>query len=101
MPTRVCMCACVYSCTQDTEATVCDLQVPQVDPEVVGGDVGLEVGVDGDGVDVVGVCVAEDTPRRRLHHQVHGLQHGHLERERQRERETERERERFMLHTYI
>lgn len=55
---------------KDTEALVGDLQVPQVDPEVVGGDVGLEVRVHRDGVDVVGVGVTEHTPRCCLHHQI-------------------------------
>ena len=53
---------------KDTEAAVGDLQVPQVDPEVICGDVRLEVGVDRDGVDVVGVGVGEYSAWRGLHH---------------------------------
>lgn len=63
---------------EDTEATVGDLQVPQVHPEVVGGDERLKVRVDRDGVDVVGVGIAEHTSGCSLNHQVHRLQHGHL-----------------------
>lgn len=69
---------CRFPSEKDTEAAVGDLQVPQVHPEVVGGDERLEVGVDGDGVDVVGVRIAENASGRRLDHQVHGLQHWHL-----------------------
>lgn len=58
---------------KDTEAAVRDVQVPEVDPQVIGRHVGLVVGVDGDGVDVVGVGVGEHSPRTHLHHQVHGL----------------------------
>lgn len=67
-----------FSSGKDTEAAVGDLQVPQVHPEVVGGDERLEIGVDGDRVDVVGVRIAENASGRRLDHQVHGLQHRHL-----------------------
>lgn len=63
---------------QDTEAAVGDLQVPQVDAQVVGGQVRLVVAVYRDGVDVVSVSVCEHTPRARLHHQVHGPEHGYL-----------------------
>ena len=64
--------------SEDTETPVGDLQVPQVDSQIVCGHVGLVVAVDGDGVDVVGVCVGEHPPRSSLHHQVHGPQHGDL-----------------------
>lgn len=63
---------------EDTEAAIGDLQIPQVYPEVIGGDERLKVRVDRDGVDVVGVCVAEYTPGCSLNHQIHGLQHWHL-----------------------
>lgn len=63
---------------EDTEATVGDLQVPQVHPEVVSGDERLKVRVDRDGVDVVGVGIAEHTSGCSLNHQVHRLQHWHL-----------------------
>lgn len=65
--------------TKDTEAAVGDVQVPEVDPQVIGWHVGLVVGVDRDGVDVVGVGVGEHSPGAHLHHQVHGLQHRNLE----------------------
>jgi hypothetical protein len=38
-------------------------EVPQVDPEVVGRDVGLTVGVERDRVDVIGMGVGENLPR--------------------------------------
>lgn len=63
---------------KDTEAAIGDLQVPQVHPEIVSRDERLEVGVDRDGVDVVGVGVAEHPSGCSLNHQVHGLQHRHL-----------------------
>lgn len=65
--------------TKDTEAAVRDVQVPEVDPQVVRWHVGLVIRVDRDGVDVVGVGIGEHPPRANLHHQVHGLQHRHLE----------------------
>ena len=64
----------------DVEGLVGDLHVPQVDAEVVGREVRLAVRVDADRVDVVGVRVGEDAPRRRLHHQFHRFQHGNLPR---------------------
>lgn len=57
---------------KDTEAAVGDVQVPEVDPQVIGWHVGLVVGVDRDGVDVVGVGVGKHSPGAHLHHQVHG-----------------------------
>lgn len=69
---------CRFVSGKDTEAAVGDLQVPQVHPEVVSRDERLEVGVDRDGVDVVGVRIAENASGRCLNHQVHGLQHWHL-----------------------
>ena len=68
----VCVFVCVRVCEKDTEAAVRDLQVPEVDSEVVRGDEGLQVGVDGDGVDVVGVSVTEHPSGCGLNHQVHG-----------------------------
>lgn len=65
--------------TKDTEAAISDVQMPEVDPQVIGWHVGLVVGVDRDGVDVVGVGVGEHSPRAHFHHQVHWLQHRHLE----------------------
>lgn len=59
---------------KDTEAAVRDVQVPEVDPQVIRRHVGLVVGVDRDGVDMVGVGVGEHSARTHLHHQVHGLQ---------------------------
>lgn len=43
-----------------TEALVADVEIPEVDAEVVGGDVGFLVRVDGDGVYVVCVGVGVD-----------------------------------------
>lgn len=40
-----------------TETLVTDIQVPQIDPEVIGRNVSLLVRVDRDGVYVVSVCV--------------------------------------------
>lgn len=68
---------------KDTEAPVGDFQVPEVDAEVVCRQVRGVVAVDGDGVDVVGVCVGEHPPGSGLHHQVHGPKHGHLQDEEQ------------------
>lgn len=65
--------------SEDTEAAVGDVQMPEVDPQVIGWHVGLVVGVDGDGVDVVGVGVGEHSARAHLHHEVHRLQHRHLD----------------------
>ncbi len=62
----------------NVEALVGDLHVPEVDAQVVGGEVRLRVRVDGDGVDVVRVGVGEDAARRGLHHQLHWLQHRNL-----------------------
>lgn len=63
---------------QDTEASVGEVQVPQIDPEVIGRQIRLVVTVDGDGVDVVGVSVGVNPPRTRLHHQIHRLEHWNL-----------------------
>lgn len=68
--------------SKDTEAAVGDVQIPEVDPEVIGWHVGLIVGVDGDGVDVISVSVGKHSPRGHLHHQIHGFQHGNLEKTR-------------------
>lgn len=54
------------------------LEVPQVDTQVVCTEVGLLVGVDTDGVDVVGVRVGEYPARRRFHHELHRLDYRHL-----------------------
>lgn len=63
---------------KDTEAAVRDAQVPHIDAEVIGRQVGLPVAVDRDGVDMVGVSVGEDSPGSNLYHQVCRLQHRHL-----------------------
>jgi hypothetical protein len=49
----------------NVEALVADVEVPQVDPEVVGGYVGLAVRVYGDRVDVVGMGVGVHFARNR------------------------------------
>ena len=46
-----------------TKALVTDVQVPQVDPQIVSGDVCLAVRVDGDRVDVVSMRVGVDLAR--------------------------------------
>lgn len=71
--------ACTLKPTNDTEAAVCDVQMPEVDPQVISRHVGLIVRVDRDGVDVVGVSVGKYSPGAHLHHKVHRLQHRHLE----------------------
>ncbi len=63
---------------KDTEASVCDLQVPQVDPQVIGGHKCFIVAVDRDGVDVVCVRIGKHSPRCGINHEVHGPQHWHL-----------------------
>lgn len=77
---------------EDTEAAVSDLQIPQVHSEVIGGYEGLEVRVHGDGVDVVGVGVAEHSPGCGFDHQIHRLQHRHLERGSEKKQQTETKR---------
>ena len=63
---------------KDTEAFVVDLQMPEVDAQVVGGEERLLVGVDADGVDVIHVGVAELPPRTRIHRQPHRRPPRHL-----------------------
>lgn len=41
----------------NVEALILNVQVPQVDAQIVAADEGLTVTVDGDAVDVVGMCV--------------------------------------------
>lgn len=65
---------------KDTEALIRDLQVPQVDPEVVGRQIRLLVAVHRYGVDVVSVGVGEDAAGGGLHHQLHGSHRGHTQR---------------------
>jgi len=55
---------------KDTEALIAEGQVPQVDAKVVGRDERLLVAVDGQWVDMVGVCIGVDAPRAGLHHGV-------------------------------
>lgn len=55
---------------EDTEATICDAQVPHVDAEVIRGQIGLPIAVDGDGVDVVSMSISEDPPGTDLYHKV-------------------------------
>lgn len=47
-------------CRVHTKAPIADVQVPQVYPEVVGRDECFLVGVNGDRVNMVGVCVGVD-----------------------------------------
>ncbi len=64
---------------KDTEASIGDIQMPHVDPEIISRQISLAIAIDWDGVDVVGVAVGKDSPRPYLHHQVSGLQDRHLE----------------------
>lgn len=43
-----------------TEAPITDVQIPEIYPEIVGGNECLLVGIDGDGMDVVGMGVGVD-----------------------------------------
>jgi hypothetical protein len=52
-----------YHIEQLTETLITDVQIPEVDPEVICGDVRLLVGINGDGVDVISVCVGVNFPR--------------------------------------
>jgi hypothetical protein len=51
-----------YHREQLTETLITDVQIPEVDPEVVCGDVRLLVGINGDGVDVISVCIGVNFP---------------------------------------
>lgn len=55
---------------KDTEALVSSLQIPQVYSEVVCGQIRAIITIDSNGVDVVGVCVAEDATRHGLYGDV-------------------------------
>jgi hypothetical protein len=46
-----------------TEALVADVQVPEVDPQVIRGDVGLLIRVDGDRVYMVCMSIGVHLPR--------------------------------------
>lgn len=77
-----------FSCSQpteqwpkDTKTSVCDFQVPQVDPQVVCRQVSFIVTIDGDGIDVIRVGIGKYPPWAGLHHQVHRPEHWHLQRE--------------------
>lgn len=56
---------------QDTEAAICDIEIPQVDPQVISWQVSLTVAVNADGVNVIGMSISEHTPWRRFHQQIH------------------------------
>lgn len=53
-----------------TKALVADIEVPQVDAQVVGGDVRLGIRVDRNRVDVVGVSVGIDLSGHSGHNRV-------------------------------
>jgi hypothetical protein len=55
-----------------TEALVADVQVPEVDAQVIGRDVGLSIRVDRDGVDVVGMGIGVDLSRNSSSDRVVG-----------------------------
>ena len=40
-----------------TETLIAYIQVPQVDPQIVGRDIGFLIRIDGDGVYVIGVSI--------------------------------------------
>lgn len=56
---------------EDTEAAVSDVEMPQVNSQVISGQVCLTVAVDTDGVDVICMCVSKNTPWGRLHQEIH------------------------------
>lgn len=56
------------SLSKDTEAAVCDAQVPHIDAEIISRQVRLPVTVDWDGVDMVGMSVGKHSPGTDLHH---------------------------------
>lgn len=64
----------------DVEALVGDFQMPQVNPQIVRGQIRLLVRVDRYRVDVVGVSVGKDPTGRCLHHQIHWLYRWHPQR---------------------
>lgn len=56
---------------EDTEATVSDVEMPQVNSQVISRQVRLTVAVDTDGVDVICMCISKNTPWGRLHQEIH------------------------------
>lgn len=44
----------------DIEALVLDVEVPEIYPQIIRGDESLAIAIDGNAVDVVGVCVRID-----------------------------------------
>lgn len=63
---------------KDTEAPVCDAQVPHIDAEVVSRQVGLPITVDWDGVDMVGMSIGKHPSGTDFYHQICRLQYRHL-----------------------
>lgn len=55
---------------KDTEAAVCDIQMPHINAKVISRQVGFPIAVDGDGIDVVCVAVCKHPPGTNLHHQI-------------------------------
>lgn len=55
-----------------TKALIGDLQVPEIDAQLIGGNVRLLVAVDADRVDMKGVSIGELPPQTGLHHRVNG-----------------------------
>lgn len=53
------------------EALVGVIQMPQVDTQVITRDEGLLITADGNGIDMIRVCVSEHTPTSRLHDLLH------------------------------
>jgi len=50
----------VWLNVDDVERLIGDLDVPEIDSQIIRGDVGLSVAIGGDRVDVVSVGVGED-----------------------------------------
>lgn len=63
---------------KDTEAPICDSQMPEVNPEIIRWHVCLTVTVDGYWVDMIGVTISKDSPGSDFYHQIHGFQYRHL-----------------------
>ena len=64
----------------DIEALVLNLQVPEIDPQIVGAEKGLAIAVDGDAVDMIGVRVGVSLARDGRHHRIVMGQSRHLQR---------------------
>lgn len=52
--------------------------MPQINPQVICRQIGFTVTVDGDGVDMVSVCVGKHSSGAGFNHQVHGFKYWYL-----------------------